>query len=267
MSRCAVSVIMGVLYRNKDTSLLRRSIDSLLTQTFADFELLICDDGSCENAVRLLDSLAEADHRIRLLRPGDRFSLPSKLNYCLSEAKGELIARMDDDDYSYPDRLQKQVDYLQAHKEIAFVGCNVRLVYEGQEKGKREFPQRPQVRDFYMTQPYIHPTLVFRIDALKAVGGYSEDPHQNLCEDYDLLLRLYEKGFSGANFPEILFDYTVRADAKDNRKLSHRWNEVVTRYQRFRALGVLPKSLPYVIKPVIVGLLPSGLVSRLKNKR
>lgn len=260
-----ISVLMGVLYRKEDTAPLQRAVQSILAQTVPDFEFLICDDGSNDAAVRLLDELAARDARIRLVRGNNKRSLPEKLNECLRHARGQWIARMDDDDFSHPQRFERQLAWLREHPEAAFVGCNVALVKGGERAGERSFPAFPQVKDFYMTQPFIHPSLLLRREALDAVGGYSEDKHCLLCEDYDLLLRLYEHGFKGANLQEILFDYTIPLTARGSRKMSHRWNEVVTRWRRFRSLGVLPKALPYVIKPIAVGLLPEKLLSALKG--
>lgn len=260
-----VSVIMGVRYTRNDLSLLNRAVTSILTQTYRNFEMLICDDGSTCGAVEYLDSAAKKDPRIRLVRKSNCIDLAAKLNLCLSLAEGDYIARMDDDDASHPDRIEKQLAFLQENKTIAFVGCTVELHRNGSIVGKREFPQYPTVQDFYMTQPYIHPTLLFRRNALEAVGKYSEDRRQVLCEDYDLLLRLYSKGYQGANLPETLFEYTLPATAKGNRKMKHRWNETVTRYQRFKELGCLPGALPWVIKPILVGLLPERLLGSIKG--
>ena len=130
-----ISVLMGVYYRRPDTALLERSVRSILTQSFGDLELLICDDGSSVEAAALLDGAARCDPRIRLIRPGGVYPLPHKLNACLRAARGAYIARMDDDDFSRPDRLEKQLAYLRAHPDIAFVGCNVELVRGGQPAG------------------------------------------------------------------------------------------------------------------------------------
>lgn len=262
-----ISILMGVYYRRGDTALLERSVVSMLAQTEGDFELLICDDGSSADAIALLERMATEDDRIRLLRPGKAFSLPCKLNVCLQAAKVDWIARMDDDDYSYPDRLEKQLAYLQAHPELDFVGCNVNLVCEGRPAGQRRFPERPEVRDFYFSQPYIHPTLLFRREALERVGGYSEDKRCVLCEDYDLLLRLYAAGCRGGNLQDVLFDYTIPPSAKGNRQMHHRWNESVTRYRRFKQLGELPRAWPYVVKPLAVGLVPERILKRLKENK
>lgn len=261
-----ISVLMGVYYQSPDTGRLARSVNSILSQTHENLELLICDDGSSPDAVRLLDRLAGEDERIRLIRRGDLVSLPVKLNACLEEASAQWIARMDDDDYSYPLRLEKQLNYLNTHPDTAFAGCNVNLIREGVSVGQRRFPERPEVRDFYMTQPFIHPTLLFRRSALDTVGGYCEDPSVLLCEDYDLLLRMYTKGLSGGNLQEILFDYTIPPTAKGKRKMKHRWNEVLTRYRRFRELKCLPWALPWVVKPLAVGLLPETVLRQFKER-
>lgn len=262
-----ISVLMGVYYHKETLALLERSVESILAQTVSDLELLICDDGSRDEARRYLEQMAERDGRIRLVRPGACFSLPEKLNACLRAAKGEWIARMDDDDYAHPLRFEKQLAYLRLHPEILFLGTNVNLIRGGEFVGKRCLPSYPSVRDFYMTQPFIHPTLMFHREILEAVNGYSESNHCVLCEDYDLLLRLYTAGYRGANLQECLLDYTLPLKEKGKRTMKHRWNEVVTRYIRFRELELLPKALPWVIKPVIVGLLPEKLLGYLKRRK
>ena len=267
MQQPKVSVLMGTYYRRSDTALLRRSVESILHQTMADFEFLICSEGSSPEAEALLDSLAAEDPRIRRVSSLGRWDLSSRLNACLREAGGRYFARMDDDDYSHPQRFARELEALEAHPEIGFVGSAVNLYRGGEIVGTRTFPAFPAVKDFYMTQPYIHPTLLFRAEVLKAVGGYSEDARQVLCEDYDLLLRLYARGVRGENLPEALLDYTIPLSARGSRTMRHRWNETVTRFARYKELGVLPGALPYVVKPLAVGLLPEGLLRRIKERK
>lgn len=262
-----ISVLMGVYCRRADVNLLERSVSSILDQTRGDLEFLVCDDGSTKAAMDCLDGFAEADRRLRLVRIGDRISLSAKLNACLKEAGGKWLARMDDDDYAHPKRLERQIAFLESHPEIAFVGSWADLRRDGAAVGRRKMPEYPRVRDFYMTQPFLHPSLVFRREALMGVGGYSEERRCLLCEDYDLLLRLYQAGCRGANLQEVLLDYTLPATAKGNRRLRHRWNEAVTRYRRFRGLGLLPGALPYVVKPLAVGLLPEALLKKVKERQ
>lgn len=257
-------MIMGTLYRRDDISLLKRSVGSVLGQTFSDFEFIICDTGSTTEVTTYFDDLT--DPRVKLIRKNGCLNLADKLNLCLSMARGRYIARMDDDDFSYPDRLERELAFMES-SGAAFAGCNVQLIQNGEKIGHRVLPEFPTVEDFYFTQPYIHPTLIFRREALEAVGGYSESRDCLLCEDYDLLLRLYKAGYKGANLQKDLLDYTVPSSAKGNRKMRHRLNEMKTRYARFKELGKLPQGLPYVLKPVIVGVIPEPLLRKLKEER
>ena len=260
-----ISVLMGVLYRRESVNLLERSICSIQNQTYSNWELLICDDGSIEAARRYMEETAAQDARVHLVRGCPRTDLASKLNWCLTRAKGSYIARMDDDDWSDPQRFEKQLRTLDGDSTVAFVGCNVRLWRDGQIVGLRELPERPEIWDFLFVQPFIHPALMFRREALLAVGGYGEEPRCLGSEDYDLLLRLYENGLVGTNIQNPLFTYTIPPPGSRKRSMALRWNEGETRYIRFKALGLLPGALPYVIKPVLVGLLPEFLLAKMKK--
>lgn len=262
-----ISVIMGVRCGTEKMPLLERAVESILSQTSADFELLICDDGSSREIMRLLEEYSAHDDRIKLLRCCDRLTLAQKLNYCLAHAEGRYVARMDDDDYSLPQRFEKQVEYLTEHEDIAFVGCNTDVLARGKKIGEYVFPEQPSAKDFLFTQPFIHSAIMFRLEVLNEVGGYSENTDCILCEDYELLMRMYAQGLRGANLDERLLEYTVAPELKTNRTLRHRWNECVTRYKSFRINGLLPLYFVYVIKPLAVWLVPSKLLCAIKKKR
>lgn len=262
-----ISVLMGVLYQRESVNLLERSIHSVQDQTYSNWELLICDDGSTEAACRYLDETTAQDERIRLIRGCKKTDLASKLNWCLSEAKGSYIARMDDDDWSDPQRFEKQFHVLEDKSTIAFVGCNVRLCRDNHIIGIRELPEQPEARNFLFVQPFVHPTLMFRRQALEMVGGYCEESRCIGCEDYDILLRLYEAGFTGMNIQEPFLIYTLPALGRKTRTMALRWNEVTTRWIRFKSLGLFPGALPYVIKPVVVGMIPPRLLEWIKKER
>lgn len=262
-----ISVAMGVRYNRENTYLLERAVRSILCQSYSLLEFLICDDGSTSTAQSLLEKISREDCRVKLLRGCTRLDLAGKLNFCLESAQGAYIARMDDDDYAEPDRLAKQMAFLERNPNIAFVGCSVALERDGLPAGIRRLPEAPEARDFRFTQPFIHPSLLFRWEVLKAAGGYCESTDCEGCEDYDLLLRLYGLGYVGRNMPELLFRYTLPGKDCRRRPMRLRWNEVKTRYLRFRDLGFLPQYLPYVVKPVIVGLMPQKLLEYIKRER
>lgn len=254
---------MGIYYRQSDCNALKRSIYSILHQTVTNFELLVCDDGSSKQAVAFLNQIANEDKRVKLIRPGRLRFLPHKLNACLAIAKGQYIARMDDDDFSYADRFARQIKFLDENQTVSFVGSWANLFQLGTITGTLCFPKNPCIKDFYMTQPFLHPSLMFRKKDLIAAGGYSEEERCILCEDYDLLLRLYAMGYKGANIQEPLLDYTITN--KKKRFMKHRWNEVRTRWHGFKRLGVLPRAFPYVVKPLVCGIIPDFLLKKIKD--
>lgn len=263
-----ISVVMGVYRRKVNRTLLERSIRSILEQTFSDFEFLICDDGSCEEVCSILESFALSDSRIRLVRTGKEFSFHAeKLNNCLKLAEGRYIARQDDDDFSFSDRFEKQLSFLTRNLAYSYVGCNVNLVREDKVVGYRKLPERPQIGDFMFVQPYIHPALVIRKELLISVGGYSEDIRCRNCEDYDLLMRMMGKGMYGYNLQEILFDYSIPPIENGQKEYRYRVDEAIVRWRGFKANRMLPRALPYVVKPLIVGIIPAVLLNRMKENR
>lgn len=266
MEQPLISVLMGVYYQRASLELLETAVRSVLEQDWRNLELLVCDEGSSPAAREFLEALARQDGRLRLVQGENKRLLPEKLNACLRVAKGDWIARMDDDDYSCPQRLMRQMEFLERHSEIAFVGCQVEYVtIEGSIPS--QFPARPTPTDFYFSMPFIHPALLFRREALERVGGYDESPVCHLCEDYDLLLRLYEQDLQGANLDECLFRYSLAGTEGNRRSLSARMNEARVRYRHFHALGLLPGAFPYVVKPLTVALLPRGLLNHLRRNR
>lgn len=260
-----ISVIMGTLGKREKLPLVKMATRSILNQNFVNFEFIICDDGSDSEVSDYLDKIALIDSRIKLVRSGRKYALAEKLNFCIEQSIGEYIARMDDDDVSHTDRLKKQIEFLTKETRISFVGCNVNLSDSGVIVGKRIFPEYPKIDDFFFNQPFVHPTLMFRREALLAVNGYCEEKRCFLCEDYDLLLRLYHADLTGANLQESLFDYTLSDTAKGRKKFRYRINEARTRYIRFRELKCLPKAFVYVIKPLVVGIIPFRLLIRIKK--
>ncbi|MBO4331458.1 MAG: glycosyltransferase [Oscillospiraceae bacterium] len=262
-----ISVAMGVCFLREDTRLLERAIDSVLGQSFADFELLVCQNGSRPEAVELLMKKQSEDARVRLIDGGGAEKHAEKLNRCIAEARGRYIARMDDDDRSHRDRFARQKEYLDGHPETAFVGSFVNKYVDGELRGVWKLPEHPTAEDFFFVQPFIHPAVMFRREALEAVGGYSEQRRCSRCEDFDLMLRMYAAGMSGANIPDCLFDYSFSSDPKDRRGLRQRLDEAAVRFIRFRELGALGRAWPYVIKPLAVGLMPRSLLKRMKEDR
>lgn len=203
-SEVRISVLMSV---HNDAPFLRESVESILGQTEGRFEFLIVDDGSTDGSSEILEGYAASDPRIRLLRQENRGLIPS-LNRLIEEARAPLIARMDGDDISLPDRFAHQLAHMEAHPDIAVLGgTTYDLDAEGHVSDCRSyFPiSHEAIMEGLRTANVIcHPSVMMRRAALDQVGGYRAAFRH--CEDYDLWLRIGER-FELANMSEKLIYY------------------------------------------------------------
>ncbi len=202
----AISVVMSVF---NASHYLAAAVDSILAQSFADFEFIIIDDGSDDGSQRMLQEYESYDSRIRVIRQQNT-GLTRALNAGLRQSHGAWIARMDADDVAMPNRLAMQVDYLRTHPECVAVGSHVILTDpDGDPLTENEVPHThesivAQLRLGIGAVP--HPTAMMRRDAVFAVGGYEES--YTCAQDLDLWLRLAEVG-KLANFPGALLQYRL----------------------------------------------------------
>lgn len=242
---------MGTYNPQKDK--IRSAIESIRNQTISSWELLICDDGSDETKYREIQKLCRMDARIKCFRYNKNQGLAHALNECLRYAEGTYIARMDDDDVSLQKRLEKQADFLDNHSEYAWVGCAAELFDNTGIWGEASRPEVPERSDFLHSSPFVHPSVMFRKTIL--MDGYCENKFTSRCEDYELFMRLYSKGWKGYNLQEILFQY--REDSRYlKRAMKYCVYEMIIRIQGFRKLGLLSvRNIPYVIKPILVGII------------
>lgn len=263
---CEVSVVMGI-YEEKDKRQVMQAIDSILNQTFRDFEFIICDDGSGPAFYRWLDRYCRKDPRITLLRNKKNMGLAFALNHCLKHASGQYIARMDADDISCPRRLEKQAAFLGQHTGYALVGCNAQLIDGDGVWGVRKLERVPCRESFLSNSPFIHPAVMVRRLVLEELGGYRCSPKVARAEDYELFMRLYAKGYYGYNLQEPLLQYRESVQSYAKRKYRYRLNECRVRYHGFQALGILSGNLCYVLKPLAVGLVPAKLMAVYRKKK
>lgn len=181
------------------------AVDSVRTQTLPDLELLVIDDGSADATAAIITDIAGHDPRVRLLRQ-PRDGLVAALNRGLAEAGAPLIARLDADDIALPDRLARQCEFMAAHPEVVLLGGWATVIDEhGAARGKEMRPSPDGIRaTLARKSPFIHPTVMFRSDAARQVGGYRAAFEAG--EDYDFWLRLADSG-EIAILPEVLIRY------------------------------------------------------------
>jgi glycosyltransferase involved in cell wall biosynthesis len=196
-----VSVIMPVY---NGTAYLRQAIDSILAQTFTDFEFIILNDGSTDDSASVISSYTDA--RIKYASHSNR-GLAATLNTGIGMARGRYIARQDQDDISYPERLKTQVAFMEENSSIVLLGTWARIFTDdGNEMGIHTHATHPAVLrfDLLFDNPFVHSSVIFRKDDIKIIGNYNTD--SSCYEDFDLWSRFAKHG-PVANLPQVLLEY------------------------------------------------------------
>lgn len=259
-----VSVIMGI-YNCAGT--LPDAIDSLLKQTYTDWELILCDDGSSDDTLRVAERYRQQyPDQIVLLRNEHNMGLNYTLNKCLDAAKGSYIARMDGDDLCDPERFEKQVRFLEEHPEYAIVSSAMNHFDENGIFRTTQLKDFPQPLDLVYANPFCHAPVMIRAEAYRAVGGYTVDKRMLRVEDVNLWFKLYAAGYRGHNIPEPLYSMRDDRNATARRKFRYRVNSTYTRIKGFQSLNIPLRYYPYAFTPVLVGLLPKPLYNYLHKR-
>jgi len=232
-----VSVILP-FFNTKNT--LAAAVESVLNQTFASFEMLLVNNNSTDNSLSIARSLAEKDIRIRLLHETKQ-GVDYAMNYGLENSRGRFIARMDADDISYPDRLEKQVRFLNENPETGLVGSYVKYVPHSSGTGgfKRfvnwvnTFHTSEEIeRNRFVEIPVVNPTILFRRELYERLGGCRQG---NFPEDYEMQLRFLDAGVKMAKLPLQLLewhDYSTRLTRTDERYSTEAFFRVKAEYFR-----------------------------------
>lgn len=234
-----VSVVMAVYNTER---FLDEAIESVLAQTFRDFELIIVNDGSSDASAGMLSSWAAKDSRIKIVTNEKNIGLTLSLVKGVGLATGEYIARMDADDRSRPERFERQIAALKQNPKLGCVGSNVVLMNEVGQPTKKLDLTHPHLREALgKRNRLVHGSLMFRRSALEAVGGYSSE--FVLAQDYDLLLRLSEK-YEIAVLPEVLYELRRSAESLSSKKF---WRQLYfTALAKFRAKERTSRSSSFV---------------------
>lgn len=201
-----VSVIMPVYNAEQ---FLPQAIESILTQTFTDFEFIIIDDGSTDGTRTTLEDYASRDLRISVLRQSPNQGIVAALNRGIKEAKADLIAIMHADDVSLPERLERQVKYLDYHPEVGLLGTAAEAISEDNKfLYDINVYTSPHIIHWFLNFfcPMIHPSMMIRKTVLEKIGFYSQE--MVTTEDYDLWMRASHVT-NLENLPNTLLKYRV----------------------------------------------------------
>lgn len=206
---------------------LSKALDSLISQTFADYELLVIDDVSTDNTAEILRSYAKKDSRIKPTYLKNKLasenSLIANFNAMLKIAKGKYIARNDDDDYSDPERLEKQVEYLDANSEVYVLGTAAEII---DEDGKLQGLHTPPTTAENATQAIRSRNIIYHSSAMfRPIDGLKY--RLPFAEDYDLWLQYVKAGYKVANLEQVLLQYTLRNKSLSRRNPWKNWSAAV----------------------------------------
>lgn len=190
-----------------------QAIESVLNQTFSDFEFIIIDDGSTDHSLEIIDSFVKQDPKIKIFKNEKNLGLQKSLNRGIEKSHGEFIARIDHDDiWCDKDKLKKQIEFLEKNPDYALVGTGVLCIdLEGKIINSIQHKNTDQeIRNhMLLLNQFAHPSVLIRKEALSEVGLYPEDKkHRNFAEDYELWLRIGKK-FKFANLPDYSIKYRL----------------------------------------------------------
>ncbi len=212
-----VTVLMTVF---NGSSFLGRAIDSILRQTYLDFEFMIVDDGSTDDSLAIIESYAHHETRIRLLRNERNQGLAAALNRGLEEARGDYIARMDADDSARPKRLELQVEFMDRHPDVGICGGQI-LVHEKGKQHRVCYPiEHAEIHAALLFHSsFAHPAVMLRRISIVQYG-YRYDQQFITPQDYDLWSRMVGP-LKAANLPQLLIDYYCHGNqlTKNNYQL------------------------------------------------
>lgn len=222
MDKPMVTVLMSVYNGER---FLKEAIDSILNQTFTDFEFLIINDGSTDRSVEIIESYE--DPRIRLINNEKNLKLIASLNKGISLARGKYIARMDCDDVSMPDRLEKEVNFLENSLDYGLVGTYYTVIDgEGKDQYNVSYPSSNELIKLFLSLncPLAHGSIMGRTELFKQNLYGSEESYA--VEDYELWTRM-SKVTKIHNIPEYLFKYRIYGESFSDTKTQLMYNQTL----------------------------------------
>lgn len=260
-----ISVIMGI-YNCGDT--LSEAIECIVHQTFADWELIMCDDGSNDDTYEIAISYKEKyPEKIIVLQNEKNRGLNYTLNKCLKQAKGKYIARMDGDDRCDKERFAIEINVLEKEPEIAIVSTDMEFFDESGVWGKISHPEYPVPEDFVKESPFCHAPCMVKREAYMKVKGYSVSDKLLRVEDYHLWIKMYKCGYRGKNIHKCLYQMRDDRNAYSRRSFKNRLNEYYVKRLAIRTFRLKKWNYLLALRPIIVGLLPNCVYDKLHKGR
>lgn len=260
MIRGRISIIMGI-YNCEST--IKEAIDSIINQTYANWELIMCDDGSVDNTYEIAKSFElKYPEKIKVLKNNVNIKLAATLNHCLKYAQGEYIARMDADDISLPTRFKEQLDFLKEKPQYDLIGTAM-ISFNGKEDiGIKKVIEKPDKYHLKFSAPFAHATILCKKEVYMKLEGYSTSKNVERCEDIDLWFRFFAAGLSGYNLTKPL--YKVREDQDAFKRRNFKYGVIATKvcFQGFKLLNYRKRDYIFLLKPIISSATPTWIMKK-----
>ena len=208
MDNPLVSVVLATY--NEPQEFIAASINSVVKQTYSNWELIIVDDSTNEYSIQIINDFAQNDNRIKIIRQEERMGFVKALNIGLKFSHGKYIARMDGDDVASPDRFEKEVDFLQKHQDVDVIGGAMNIINEnGTIVAERNYPLGGYKLHLWSVfrNPLAHPTVMFRNSIVQ--NGFLYNEKQKKAEDIEFWLRLKKNKYKIQNLPDKILNYRV----------------------------------------------------------
>lgn len=261
-----IDIIMSVYNAEKTLS---QAIDSILGQTYKNIRLIICNDCSTDESQKILDNYSiRYPEKFLIIKNEKNMRLAYSLNKCLEYVNTEFVARMDADDISTPQRIEKQLEFLKLHKQFMVVGTGMGIFYDDPCNYTIRHPViKPNRYTLRKTVPFAHATILARTEMYHKLDGYTVAERTITGQDYDMWFRFYQAGMEGANIDEPLYLCREDINTYKRRLFRYRWNEFKTAIIGYHNLDY---PLYWYWEPTIQllkGLIPARLVYIInKNK-
>lgn len=254
-----ISVIMSVY---NDEKFLRESIESILTQTFKNFEIIICNDCSTDGSEKIIQEYSKKDSRIVYISNQENIGLAASLNRCIQIARAPYIARMDSDDISLHDRLEKQYQFLEENEKYDVLSGQAELIDSygktyaiTQRKG-----QELTIFEGVKKSCIIHPTVMMRKESLNKVKNYTVSNITRRGQDYDLWMKFLYNKYRIYISSSIYLKYREDLLMMKKRKYKFRITEFKMKYHWMKKINVPKYYYFYAFKPLVVGFIPNKII-------
>ena len=257
-----LTVILPVFNESIDN--LSSCIDSLLLQK-VPFECLIIDESDSQETIDFLNKYAQKYSNFKHLRPSKRLGFVASLNFGLERCSTKYIARFDSDDINCAGRFEKQIAFLEKHRDVAVVGTQIYLINDiGERIANRRYPTQNEniIRNMNIFSPFAHPSVMFNVEALPSKTVLKYDDELKYSEDLDLWMRLSDMGVKFANLEEYLLSYRI---SSSERSKAHWKSNLAVRVKSFVRKPKLGKLFGIFIVAVVI-IFPLGTIAFLRKK-